>query len=68
MVEFVGKDLAKEDLKHAILEGQREVVALDETQPPPPLYMPGWRGRIAEGELDDLAEYILSLTPGAGSE
>ncbi len=68
MVEFVGKDLAKEDLKHAILEGQREVVARDETQPPPPLYMPGWRGRIAEGELDDLAEYILSLTPGAGSE
>jgi hypothetical protein len=29
----------------------------------PPLYMPPWRSKIAEGELDDLTQYLTSLLP-----
>ncbi len=34
-----------------------------EVRPAPPLYMPPWRGKIADGELNDLVEYLVSLTP-----
>ena len=46
-----------------ILNGQHEIFALDPKKPPPPLYMPAWRGKIAEGELNDLVDYLLSLEP-----
>ncbi len=36
---------------------------MDPKRPAAPLYMPAWRGRIAEGELNDLVDYLVSLTP-----
>ena len=50
-------------MKKRILDGQQEIPAMDPKKPAPPLYMPGWRGKIAEGELSDLIEYLISLTP-----
>jgi hypothetical protein len=36
---------------------------MDPKKPPAPLYMPPWRGKIAQGELDDLIAYLISLMP-----
>lgn len=62
-LKFVSEGYTKDELKKRILDGQREIPPLDSRKPPPPLYMPPWRGKIAEGELGDLADYIMSLTP-----
>ncbi len=62
-LKFVAEGYTKEELKKRVLDGQREIPALDPKQPPPPLYMPPWRGKIAEGELTDLVEYLVSLLP-----
>ena len=62
-LKFVSEGYTKDELKKRILDGQREIVALDPKKPAPPLYMPPWRGKLAEGELADLMEYIFSLTP-----
>ena len=59
---YLATDYTKVELQKRILNGQREIAVLDPKLPPPPLYMPPWRGKIAEGELDDLVEYLLSLT------
>ena len=36
---------------------------MDAKKPPAPLYMPPWRGKIEAGELADLMDYLMSLTP-----
>jgi hypothetical protein len=36
---------------------------MDAKKPPPPLYMPPWRGKIAPGELNNLVDYLISLEP-----
>jgi cytochrome c1 len=36
---------------------------MDPKKPAPPLYMPGWRGKVAEGEVTDLVAYLFSLVP-----
>ena len=60
-LKFVAEGYTKDELKKRILGGQKEIVKLDPQGPQPPLYMPAWRGRIAEGELNDLVEYLMSL-------
>jgi mono/diheme cytochrome c family protein len=62
-LKYVSEGYTKDELRKRILDGQREIVSLDARKPPPPLYMPPWRGKIAEGELNDLVEYLMSLTP-----
>ncbi len=62
-LKFVSEGYTKDELRKRILDGQREIVAMDARKPPPPLYMPPWRGKIAEGELNDLVEYLMSLMP-----
>lgn len=62
-LKYVADSYTKAELKKRILDGQREIVALDPKRPPPPLYMPPWRGKIAESEINDLIEYLLSLFP-----
>jgi len=62
-LKYVSEGYTKEELRKRILDGQREIVSLDTRKPPAPLYMPAWRGKIAQGELDDLVEYLRSLTP-----
>lgn len=60
---YVSEGYTKAELKKRILNGQHEIFALDPSRPAPPLYMPAWRGKIAEGELDDLVEFLFSLEP-----
>lgn len=62
-LKFISEGYTKEELRKRILDGQREIPALDPRRPAPPLYMPPWRGKLAEGELADLVEYIFSLAP-----
>ena len=62
-LKYVSEGYTKDELRKRILDGQREIVSLDLRRPPAPLYMPPWRGKIAEGELTDLVEYLMSLTP-----
>ncbi len=60
---YVAEGYTKAELQKRILDGQREIPVMDSKKPPAPLYMPPWRGKIAEGELTDLIEYLLSLLP-----
>ncbi len=62
-LKYVSEGYTKDELKKRILDGQREIPALDPKKAPPPLYMPAWRTRLTEGEVNDLVEYLMSLTP-----
>jgi mono/diheme cytochrome c family protein len=62
-LKYVSKGYTKDELKQRILDGQREIPLLDPKKPPAPLYMPGWRATIAQGELDDLVDYLMGLLP-----
>lgn len=62
-LKFVSEGYTKDELRKRILDGQKEIPAMDPKRPAPPLYMPAWRGRIAEGELNDLMDYLMSLAP-----
>lgn len=62
-LKHVSEGYTKDELRKRILDGQREIPVLDPKRPAAPLYMPPWRGKIAEGELNDLIEYLNSLTP-----
>lgn len=62
-LQHVSEGYTKEELKKRIMDGQREIPSLDPKRPNPPLYMPPWRGKISEGETDDLITYLVSLTP-----
>ena len=60
---YVAEGYTTEELKELIAKGQTEIPALDPARPPPPLYMPSWRGKISPAQLDDLAAYLESLFP-----
>ena len=62
-LKFVSEGYTRDELKKRILEGQKEIPVMNPKKPAAPLYMPAWRGKIAEGELTDLMEYLVSLTP-----
>ena len=62
-LKYVAEGYTKDELRKRILDGQREIPAMDPKKPAPPLYMPPWRDKIAEGELNDLVAYLMSLKP-----
>ena len=62
-LKFVAEGYTKDELRKRILDGQKEIPSLDPHKPAPPLYMPGWRGKVGEGEVNDLVEYLMSLLP-----
>jgi mono/diheme cytochrome c family protein len=62
-LKYVAESYSKDELRKRILNGQHEIYALDPKKPAPPLFMPAWRGKIAEGELEDLIAYLISLEP-----
>lgn len=62
-LKFVSEGYTKAELRKRILGGQKEINKLNPKGPPPPLYMPAWGGKIAEGELNDLVDYLMSLLP-----
>jgi len=62
-LQHVSEGYTVEELKNRILNGQREIPLMNPAKPHPPLYMPPWRGKVAEGELNDLVQYLTSLAP-----
>jgi hypothetical protein len=60
---YVAEGYTPAELREFILRGQPEIALLDPARPKPPLYMPSWRGKIAEGELTDLVAFLRSLLP-----
>ncbi len=48
-------------LKDLIRDGRQPAPRADPTRPFPSLYMPSWKGRIPEGDLDALTAYLFSL-------
>ncbi len=60
---YVAEGYTKDELRKRILDGQKEIPIMDPKKPPAPLYMPAWRGKIAEGEVNDLIAYLTSLLP-----
>ncbi len=59
---FVKSYYTREGLKQLIREGRQPLPRLDASRPTSPMYMPPWKDRIPEPGLDDLVEYLLSLS------
>lgn len=57
----------KDELVAFIKRGSQPLAKLDPHGAVPPLYMPAWGERISERELNDLADYLLSLAPAESS-
>jgi mono/diheme cytochrome c family protein len=57
---YYGNDV--ESLKQLIRSGRQPVPRADTTRPRPALYMPPWKERISEEELDALVAYLFSLS------
>jgi mono/diheme cytochrome c family protein len=51
----------REQLKDLIRNGRQPVPRQDASRPVPPLYMPAFKDRISEDELDHLVDYLFSL-------
>lgn len=51
----------REAVKELIRHGRQPVPRIDGTRPNPPVFMPAWKGRISEDEIDDIASYLFSL-------
>jgi len=51
----------RETLKHFIETGRQPVPRINVARPRPPAFMPAWKGRIPDDELNVLVEYVLSL-------
>ena len=56
---YDGNDV--ERLKDLIRHGRQPVPRADAARPRPALYMPAWKGRISEDDLDALVAYLFSL-------
>ena len=50
-------------LKALIRNGRQPVPRADPSRPTPSLYMPAWKDKIPDAEIDDIVEYLLSLVP-----
>ncbi len=61
----VADGFTKEELKETIRNGRYPARA-DSSETAPPLWMPSWKGKISEEELDALSEYLLSLKADSG--
>jgi mono/diheme cytochrome c family protein len=51
-----------ESLKQVIRNGRQPVPRANATRPQPALYMPAWKDRISEEDLDALVAYLFSLS------
>ena len=56
---YYGNDV--EGLKQLIRDGRQPVPRADPNRPRPSLYMPAWKDRLSEEELDALVAYLFSL-------
>ena len=51
-----------ESLKNLIRNGRQPVPRANPTRPNPGLYMPAWKDRLSEDELNALVAYLFSLS------
>jgi mono/diheme cytochrome c family protein len=51
----------RHSLKQLIETGRQPVPRIDQSRPRPPFFMPAWKSRIPDGELDALVEYLMTL-------
>ncbi|MBI3009444.1 MAG: c-type cytochrome [Candidatus Omnitrophica bacterium] len=63
---YYGNDV--ESLKELIRNGRQPVPRGDKTRPNPSLYMPAWKDRISEADLEALIAYLFSLSEKLPSE
>lgn len=59
---YVAQGFAKDQMKELIRTGRYPTKA-DPRGPTPPLWMPTWKGKISDEELDQVVEYLYSLYP-----
>ncbi len=67
-VNYVAEGFTPAELKAKILEGLATVGRADPKGPRPPYRMPGWSGQMTSQEVDDLAQYLVSLYPKAAEQ
>ena len=59
---YAAEGYSKEELKSIIRDGRYPARA-DRAHLSPPLWMPSWKEKLSEEELDAVVEYIFSLSP-----
>lgn len=59
---YVAHGFTKDQLKALIHDGRYPTKA-DPKGPTPPLWMPAWKDKLSAEEIDDVAEYLMSLYP-----
>ncbi len=59
---YVAEGFTKEELKQTIRNGRYPAKA-DSSGLSPPLWMPAWKEKLSEEEMDALVEYLMSLHP-----
>lgn len=64
---YVAQGFTKDQLKDLIRAGRYPTKA-DPKGPTPPLWMPVWKDKISEEELDQLVEYLTSLYPADSAQ
>jgi mono/diheme cytochrome c family protein len=65
---YVAEGFTPAELKVKILNGLATIGKADPKGPRPPFRMPGWRGQMTQQELDDLAQYLISLYPKSAEQ
>ena len=64
---YVSAGFSKEELKTVIREGRYPARA-DSSGMSPPLWMPAWKGKIPEEEIEAIVEYLVTLHPEPGGK
>ena len=59
---YVAQGFTRDQLKDLIRTGRYPTRA-DPKGPTPPLWMPSWKDKISDGELESLVEFLISLYP-----
>ena len=64
---YVSAGFTKEEIK-TVIRGGRYPARADSGGMSPPLWMPSWKGKIPEEEIDAIAEYLYTLNPDPGAK
>lgn len=59
---YVSEGFTREELKETIREGKYPARA-DRSGPTPPLWMPSWKQKLTDEEIDAVVDYLTSLNP-----
>lgn len=67
-LERASEGFTKKELVDRIAKGVRHPVKADPEGPEPLLHMPAWEEVLSRGEIEAVADYLLSLKPARPSE